>query len=767
MRLPNRALGVGVFITFAVCTALSADGIGSVKVPQFRVNAADTLEDRIASSLGADSTGAVTIAWLQQNDDSTDVVYAKRYDNNGQVTVDQFAVNSDTGYYAAPAVAVDRASGDFVVTWAGGTSYTDSQVHARLYDHTGAPKGPEFTVSSGSEWVTQTYAAMNSSGQFIIGWNAQPAQDQQYPIHAYTARFDAQGAPLGAQQGVGFDSPQGSGLTGVGLSDDGHSSAGWITQDSNGYNDTYAECFDPQGQSAQGLVLVAGSVVNVSIYSSALVTQAADGTIGVAYWGNHASPPAPNGGPPGSYVTAIYAQVLDQSCNVVTGEFAAVPEVVYNANTVPAQFSYSVAIDSATRQLAVGWVEQTQLRNGSTYQPYARLLDFSGKPLSDPVVIGGQSSYLISLAYGSIDGLGNLWLGWKTTVDFTTYGDVFAASVQGVPAGQAVVSVSASSEDFGSVAVGGSASVGISLTNTGNAPLTAISPALGGTNAGDFSIADNGCKPPLPAGQSCALTLAFHPSMAGARAAGLQIASNAANSPVQVALSGTGIAAHEDLSPASLDLGQQSINTRSVTKAVTVGNSGNAVMHLDTPAFIGTNPGDFAVSSSDCGSTLAPGASCAIFVAFTPSGTGARSAWLSLSSNAPNSPGQVPLSGTGIAPNAAASPSSLGFGSQQDNTSGSPKPVTLSNTGTATLHPGTPTIGGPNAADFSLSNSCGAAVQAGQSCIISITFRPSASGSRSATLSIPSDAINGTQSVSLGGTGSTLCLPYLNICLPF
>ena len=769
MILLKRAAKASVIVSLACCAMLSADGgaIGTVRVPQFRVNSADTLEDTIGSSIASDRNGALTVVWIRQFDDSTSAVLGRQFNSGGQASAGEVTLNSLTGYYAGTAVAMNRGTGDFVVTWTGSPNYGQSNVYVRLYDHTGAPKGPEFVIDDGSEFALQTYVAMNASGQFVVGWNTQPAQQQQYPIHAYLARFDAQGAQLSPTQSVGFQSPQGFGLTGVGVADDGHTSASWFTQRADGYQDDYVNCFDAQGQPLGGNSLVASTVQNNRIYGTPTLAQAADGTIGVAYWGTIATIPGSNGNAGAGYVDSIYAQVLNSSCAVLTGEFPAIPEVPYNGNSIPQQFGYSIAADSVGQQLAVAWGVETTTRN-PTFQPYARLLSFSGAALSDPVTVGTSSDWTISQAYGSIDGLGNLWLGWTATVDYTTFNDVFAASVQGAPTPQAAVTIAPHSQDFGSVTVGSSASFNVTVTSNGGAPLSAVSPSVTGDNAADFNVTASTCAPPLPAGQSCTLTVMFKPSAIGARTATLQIATNAPTSPDSVALSGNGIATVGSITPSSLDFGMQLVQTSSTgNKAATIRNTGNAVLHLDTPVIGGTNAADFSISSNGCGTALQPGDSCVIFVGFKPSGAGTRTATLSISWDAANSPGQVSLSGVGTAPAASVSPASLAFGTQQNNTTSTAKSVTVSNSGTAALHVGNLTVSGTNAPDFSIaSNGCVAAVQPGQSCTVAVTFRPSASGARNATLNVPSDAANGQQAVSLGGTGSTLCLPLVNVCLP-
>jgi len=107
-----------------------------------------------------------------------------------------------------------------------------------------------------------------------------------------------------------------------------------------------------------------------------------------------------------------------------------------------------------------------------------------------------------------------------------------------------------------------------------------------------------------------------------------------------------------------------------------------------------------------------------------------------------------------VLPIAAVAPASLTFGSQDTGTTSAAQTVTLSNTGSAVLTVANIAISG----DFSEANNCGNSVTAGGSCTISVTFTPSAAGTRTGTLTITDNnngATGSTQTVSLTGTGTT------------
>jgi hypothetical protein len=100
------------------------------------------------------------------------------------------------------------------------------------------------------------------------------------------------------------------------------------------------------------------------------------------------------------------------------------------------------------------------------------------------------------------------------------------------------------------------------------------------------------------------------------------------------------------------------------------------------------------------------------------------------------------------------SPTHLSLGSLNVGTASAAQAVTLSNTGNAALTITSIAVMGANAGDFAQTNTCGSSVAAAANCTISVTFTPSASGARTASLSITDNASGSPQTVSLTGTGN-------------
>ncbi len=111
--------------------------------------------------------------------------------------------------------------------------------------------------------------------------------------------------------------------------------------------------------------------------------------------------------------------------------------------------------------------------------------------------------------------------------------------------------------------------------------------------------------------------------------------------------------------------------------------------------------------------------------------------------------------GGGGGPIVSLSATKLNFGKTPIGQTSASKSVTLTNTGTATLNISSVTISG----DFAIkTNTCGAQVQPGAKCVVTMTFTPTAKGMRTGTLSFTDDAPGSPQTVALTGTGLSIAL---------
>ena len=118
-----------------------------------------------------------------------------------------------------------------------------------------------------------------------------------------------------------------------------------------------------------------------------------------------------------------------------------------------------------------------------------------------------------------------------------------------------------------------------------------------------------------------------------------------------------------------------------------------------------------------------------------------------------------PPGGPSPAPVISLSSSSVTFGNQVVNSTSAPQTVTVTNTGDAALAISGITVTG----DFALNNTCGTSVAAGSSCTASVTFTPTALGSRAGGVTVTDNATGSPHQIALSGTGVGASAPAVSL----
>jgi uncharacterized repeat protein (TIGR03803 family) len=198
--------------------------------------------------------------------------------------------------------------------------------------------------------------------------------------------------------------------------------------------------------------------------------------------------------------------------------------------------------------------------------------------------------------------------------------------------------------------------------------------------------------------------------------------------------------------PSAFGFGNQPLNVTSGALPVVLTNIGTAVLSISGVAITG----NFAISANTCtGAVLTSGRNCHVSITFTPTALGKQTGKLIFNDDAANSPQTVPLSGTGVLP-ATLTPASATYAAQAFGTTSPAKTFTLTNNQTVALSGVTITTSG----DFGVSSTtCTTSLAAKSKCTISVTFTPTATGTRKGQLSVSDDASNSSQTASLTGTG--------------
>ena len=199
------------------------------------------------------------------------------------------------------------------------------------------------------------------------------------------------------------------------------------------------------------------------------------------------------------------------------------------------------------------------------------------------------------------------------------------------------------------------------------------------------------------------------------------------------------------LSPTSLNFGSEAVGSSTAAQSITLSNNGGAALTISN-----VTVGPDYTQTNTCGSTVAARASCTFSVSFSPTTTGTLNESLTVTDNAAGSPQTAALTGTGTAGSVTLTPTSLNFGNQAVGTTSAAQTVTVTNVSSVTVSISSISTSVP----FAETNNCGSALTAGATCMISVTYSPSVSGTQHGTLSVSDSGAGSPQTASLAGTGN-------------
>ncbi|MGB0431027.1 MAG: choice-of-anchor D domain-containing protein, partial [Bacteroidia bacterium] len=355
--------------------------------------------------------------------------------------------------------------------------------------------------------------------------------------------------------------------------------------------------------------------------------------------------------------------------------------------------------------------------------------------------------------------------------------------------------------DFGDALVtSGTVSKSFTIENTGNSTLTlsGSSPyvSISGTNSSDFSVTYTPSNS-IAIGSSTKFKIEFNPSDSGTRTATISIANDDSDeNPYTFDIEGEGVEPEIKISgnnteivdgddtPSSTDhtdFGNVLASSGTVSRTYTIENTGTSTLTLNgtSTSYIkitGTNSSDFTVTSQPSSATISANSSLTFVIEFDPSATGTRTATISASSDDSDEGFyNFDVEGEGIEPEIKISGNSTeiadgdaipsttddtDFGSAVKTTGSVSKTYTIENTGGATLNlsGSSPyvSISGSNKSNFSVTSAPNNSIAAGSSTTFTVTFVPSAKGTREATLAISSDdADEGTYTFDIEGFGTS------------
>jgi hypothetical protein len=319
--------------------------------------------------------------------------------------------------------------------------------------------------------------------------------------------------------------------------------------------------------------------------------------------------------------------------------------------------------------------------------------------------------------------------------------------------GAGTLTFSPAAASFGNVTAGSSATVAVTISNTGPESVAITQDML---SANEFTVSGLSLPLSLAAGAHVVMTLKFAPTQTGLAGGHLVIWCNATNGTVSYPVSGTGVAAGSTLTatPNNVPFGNVPL-AESGSQSVQLKNPGMKSISISSITESGAG---FTTSGLTTPLTLAAGATSVFTVKFAPTEIGTDIGTVAIKYSESSTPLTLSLTGTGIADTRtiSASPTSLAFGNEAVGSS-KKLAVNLKNTGNSSL-----TISGLVVAGFDVSigsGLSGATIAPGQTATLDVTFAPRSAEQLSGSVKVTSNAINSPMTITLSGTGVSASAP--------
>ena len=336
----------------------------------------------------------------------------------------------------------------------------------------------------------------------------------------------------------------------------------------------------------------------------------------------------------------------------------------------------------------------------------------------------------------------------------------FQASVKQDQAKQPLLVFNKSSLSFGPLVVGESQTKAATLSNVGTAPAE-LAPF---DQSDDFSVVDN-CPASLPVGGSCDVSVTFTALVEGTTPLHILVARAEGNAKVMAKLLNQGsvkgvegpapqIAFSEEALPFSpMPVGQ------TTTLRATLSNTGELAASVKN---IDVDYGrDVFSQSNDCGTSIAPNASCTVTVIFKALAAKSRDGRVNAVLN--NGAGAVmSLSGTGQGASLAA-PTSIAFDAIALPGASPVRRVDLGNTGNVPL-----TGLSITNTDSRLSighGDCTDTLQPGKGCSLVLRYLPVTDGTLKSSFTVASSN-GGSQTISVTGSATRLSVAPMELVFP-
>ncbi len=211
------------------------DTNGTAKGNEFRVNST-TAGSQTSPSIASDTYGNFLITWTSSGQEGSGLgVYGQRYSLLGTTLGTEFLVNTTTtGDQTSSSVVMSRLTSEFVVTWQSSAQDGSGQgIYAQRYDALGVKAGVEFRVNTYTtgDQTDPSIAINRFTGEFVVTWTS-AAQDGS-GAGIYAQRYNATGTAQGSAFLVNTTTTGDQNDSSVAVDSAGHIVVTWSSLNSN------------------------------------------------------------------------------------------------------------------------------------------------------------------------------------------------------------------------------------------------------------------------------------------------------------------------------------------------------------------------------------------------------------------------------------------------------------------------------------------------------------------------------------------------------
>jgi hypothetical protein len=349
-------------------------------------------------------------------------VYARVFDASGQPLGPAFSVNTYTpNRQLQPAVAMD-ADGDFVVVWSSyGQDGSDYGVYAQRFDANGVRRGSEFRVNNTTTHVQRhANVACDADGDFVITWESDSFDADGRGVAARI--YNSDGQPRGNEFQVNVTTAFDQKGPEVAMNGSGDFVIVWSSTLQDGSSiGVYGRKFTPSGEAASDEFRANSYTTDIQHNGMVAITPTGDFVVA---WDSKLQT--------GDDRYGIYAQRYNSSAQPVGGEFRV------NTYTTSDQDIPTIAVNDVG-DFVVAWTSLGQ--DGDAWGAYARRYDRFGHPegvefLVNTYTTGNQARPAVAL-----DAWGNgviTWWGASATPSSSFQGRRYALTRPSVTASEFV-----------------------------------------------------------------------------------------------------------------------------------------------------------------------------------------------------------------------------------------------------------------------------------------------------------------------------------------